>query len=119
MEKWQALLLCEQPLLGESLEHTLSNLADVELVGCWTLDDSVLPRLLNQEIDLVIFAEADTPGEQVSRLTADLLDACPNLSIVRVALGRKDLRIYSSQSVPARTTDLVDLIHHLSRGTTG
>jgi hypothetical protein len=46
-------------------------------------------------------------------LTAQLLDACPNLSIVRVALARRDLRIYSSQSIPARSTDLIDLIHHL------
>lgn len=113
MEKWQVLLLCEQPLLGESLEHILSNLEDVELVGCWTLDDTVLSRLSGQDLDLLIFAEADSPGEQVTQLTAQLLDACPNLSIVRVALARRDLRIYSSQSVPARSTDLIDLIHHL------
>jgi DNA-binding NarL/FixJ family response regulator len=113
MEKWRVLLVCEQPLLGESLENTLRLLEDVELVGCWRLEDCLPSRLAGQHIDLLIFAEADSPGEQITRLTAQLLDACPDLSIVRVALSRKDLRLYTSQSVPARTADLIDLIHHL------
>lgn len=113
MQKWQVLIICEQPLLGESLEHLLSNLEEVELVGCWALDDQILERLSGQELDLLIFAEEDLPSGQVTQLTARLLETCPHISIARVALERKDLRIFSSQSVPARSTELVDLIHHL------
>ena len=119
MKKRRVVLLSEQDLLGESLEHVLGKAKDVELLGSWTLDDRVLPRLSQDTPDILIIAEEEPPGENVTRLTAQILEAYPNLPIIRVTLARNEMRIYTSQTLPARSADLIDLIRHLPALTGG
>src|SRR3990170_9072897 len=113
MKKRRVVLLSEQDLLGESLEHVLGKAKDVDLLGSWTLDDRVLARLSQDTPDILMIAEEDPPGENVARLTAQILEAYPDLPIIRVTLARNELRIYTSQTTPARSADLIDLIRHL------
>ena len=67
----------------------------------------------------LIIAEEEPPGENVTRLTAQILEAYPNLPIIRVTLARNEMRIYTSQTLPARSADLIDLIRHLPALTGG
>src|SRR3989304_4685841 len=113
MKKRRVVLLSEQGWRGESLEHALGKAKDVELLGYWTLDDRVLPRLSQDTPDILMIAEEEPPGENVTRLTAQILEAYPNLPIIRVTLARNEMRIYTSQTLPARSADLIVLIRHL------
>lgn len=113
MNKRRIVLLSEQDLLGESLEHTLNTAQDVDLIGSWTLDNRVLTRLSKDTPDILMIAEEEPPSEKVVRLTAQILEAFPNLPIIQVTLARNELRIYTSQTLPARSVDLIDLIRHL------
>lgn len=113
MEKLRVFMLCERHLLGESLEHILRTAAEVDLQGCLGLDEKVLPRLVENPPDLLVIADEGLSGEQTSQLTTRILELLPNLPVLRVTLERNDLRIYTSRSLPARSTDLIDLIHRL------
>lgn len=113
MEKLRVFLLCEKHLLGESLEHILRNATEVDLQGCFGLDEVVLPRLAENPPDLLVIADEGFSGDQTNQLTTRILELMPNLPVLRVTLARNDLRIYTSRSLPARSADLIDLIHRL------
>jgi DNA-binding NarL/FixJ family response regulator len=113
MIKRRVALLSGQHLLGESLEHTLRHFEDVEMIGAWELDDQVLSLLSTQTPDLLLIAEQEPPCEEITFLTGQILEAYPNLPVIRVTLDQNVLRIYTSQTLPARTTELIDVIRHL------
>lgn len=114
MRRKRVILLCGQNLLGESLEHILTNASDVELIGAWNFGDMTIPLLAKQMPDLLIMTEDEFPQEQSTILTAKILDSLPDLPIIRVALEQTVFRVYTSRMLPARQTDLIDVIHLLS-----
>lgn len=113
MEKLRVFILCEKHLLGESLEHILLQAVDVDLQGCLGLDEKSLPRLVENPPDLLVIADEGFSGDRASQLTTRILELLPNLPVLRVTLERNELRIYTSQILPARSADLIDLIHRL------
>ena len=113
MGKRRVALVCNKHLLGESLEHILGNLEDVELIGAWTCDAQLLPHLSNQPIDLLLIADEEPPSDQTTHLTVQILEAYPDLPVIRVTLGQNVLRIYTSHTLPARSADLVEAIRRL------
>ncbi len=114
MRRKRVILLCGQNLLGESLEHILTNANDVELIGAWNFGDMTIPLLAKQTPDLLIMTEEEFPQEQSTILTAKILESLPDLPIIRVALEQTVFRVYTSRMLPARQTDLIDVIHLLS-----
>lgn len=113
MIKRRVALLSSQHLLGESLEHTLRHFEDVEMIGAWELDDQVLSLLSAQTPELLLIAEQEPPCEEITFLTGQILETYPNLPVIRVTLDQNVLRIYTSQTLPARTAELIDVIRHL------
>lgn len=113
MEKRRVLLLRSQHLLGESLERILDGLEDVQVVGVRPLDMSAATPLPENPPDLLLIADEEPSGELVTTLTVRYLEAFPNLPIVRVKLDRSILQLYTSQTLPARVTDLVEIIRHI------
>lgn len=113
MEKLRVFMFCEKHLLGESLEHILRQAPNVELTACLELDEESLPRLVESPPDLLVIADEGISGHQASQLTTRILELLPNLPVLRVTLERNELRVYTSQSLPARSADLIDLIHRL------
>jgi chemotaxis response regulator CheB len=113
MSKRRVLLLSEQDLLGESLEHLLSSLPEVELVGSRNLDDVTLEGLSACAPDLLLIAREEPTDKHLASLTAQVLEIYPNLPIIRLELEHNVLRIYTSQTLPARTADLVEAIRRL------
>jgi hypothetical protein len=106
-------LFSSQHLLGEVIEQALSEREGLELTGHWLFDGQVMEHLDNDHPDLVILAEDDTPPEELSRLTAQLLECYPDLPIFRVTLKRNQIQVYSSHVLPARQEDLIELIRQL------
>lgn len=110
MLKRRVALLCGGHLLGESLEHTLRHFDDVEMIASWELDDEIFTHLASQTPDLLLIAEKEPPGEKITYLTGQILEAYPNLPVIRVTMEQNVIRIYSSQTLPARSSDLIDVI---------
>lgn len=113
MLKRRVALLCGQDLLGESLEHTLRHFEDVEIVGAWALDDQIWSLLAAQTPDLLLIAEQEPPCEKSMHMTGQILDAYPNLPVIRVTLDQNVIHIYTTQTLPARSAELIDLIRQV------
>lgn len=114
MRKKRILLCSAQKLFGESLEQTLCRVAEVELVGHWLVDDNLVENLDSVSPDLIIVTDESLVAEDLSRLTARILDRYPDVPVFRVTLERNQMQIYSSHLAPASSRDLIDLIHGLS-----
>jgi DNA-binding NarL/FixJ family response regulator len=106
-------LFYSQQLLGESLAHLLSHMADIVLVGPWLIDEHALINLASQPPDIVLIADGEPPMEQAAILATQILDTYSELSVIRITLAQNIARIYSSSSLPARTADLVEVIRRL------
>jgi DNA-binding NarL/FixJ family response regulator len=113
MKKRRVLILGPQQLLGEVLEHTLRQVEDLEVDGPWDVDEQVMERLSLDTPDLVIMTSGAASPEDLSWLTAQILDQCPNLAILRVTLDQNQLKIYHSHTLPARSADLLEVIQGL------
>jgi DNA-binding NarL/FixJ family response regulator len=107
------LLFSAQSLFGESVEQTLSQVEDVEIAGHWPIDDEALNRVEIAHPDFVVFIQECATPAAFSHLTALILDRYPELPVFRVTLERNQMQVFSSHLVPARSADLIDLIHHL------
>ena len=113
MGKRRVLLLCVESLLGESLERILGQLEDVELVGPWELSADVLTRLPEAMPDIALIVQEGEGSESVASLTSQILERYPDLPIARIGLMENVIRVYASQTLPARSADLIDVIRSL------
>ncbi len=110
MTKRRVLLLCTKHLYGESLENLLGRLEDVELIGPWVMDESVLNQIEGAEPDVVLIAAESDHMQETSELTAHILDEYPNLTIIHSTLTSNRVRVYSSRELPARSEELLEAI---------
>jgi hypothetical protein len=106
-------LFCSEHLLGESLAHLFSNMAEIVLFGPWLIDEHALANLTNRLPDIVLIADSESHSEQSAVLATQILDAFSELSVIRVTLSQTMAHIYSSQALPARSADLVEAIRKL------
>lgn len=113
MRKRRVLLLSAQRLLGESLEQTLCQVEGLELAGHWPVDDQAIDHLGCATPDLVILTDECSSPEMLSHLMAEILNRYPDLPVFRVTLECNLMQVLSSQLLPARSKDLIELIQHL------
>lgn len=113
MEKRRVLLVSQPNLFGESLEYILNSIDDVQVIGTCPPDDQVAGRCAAGAPDLIIITENELDFETGSRLTSQLLETFPNLVIIRIKQDSNYLLAYTSQTIPARVADLVEVIHRL------
>ncbi len=115
MGKRRVLLLCAQPLLGESLENILSQMEDVELIIVpLSPDAQAFARLSREKPEVVLIAEEEGEVEDVASLTAQILESYPGLPIIRIRFTQNVIRLYTSRTLPARSADLIEAIRNLS-----
>lgn len=107
-------LICEPHLLGEGLEKILTSLSDIEFVGSWPIDNRILSRLSQQPLDILLIGDDKSRNEQITRLTAKILEKFPDLSIIRVSMQNNTLQVYSSQRMPARMASLLEVIRNVA-----
>lgn len=113
MQKRRVALLSEQNLLGEILEDILLNSDDVEFIGTWGLDDLDITRFAEISPGVLVIADEAPPSSRVNNHLASIQSSYPDIPIIRVTLEQNDLRVYTSQSKPARRAELIDLIRQL------
>jgi len=118
MRKHHVALFYSQSLLGESLQNLLSKLLDVNILGPWIIDELALQQLSTQLPDIVVIAdesigENDPQSHGAARLTAQILENYVGLPVVQVLLELNQVRIYNSQTIPARGADLIEAIRNL------
>lgn len=114
VSKNRRVLFLRQPsLLAEGLERLLRQIVDVELIGPWDLDSSMLARLSKTIADIVLIVEEDVDVKDTDSLINRILEQYPGLPLVRIGLREDTIRLYISRRLPARAADLLHLIRTL------
>jgi DNA-binding NarL/FixJ family response regulator len=113
MRAQRVLLLFDLELLGESLEHLLSNIADIEIIASLPISETDLESIKKHLPDLVIIAEGDSPTEDTNLLAADILGTCPDLPVLRIKLSQNIFHIYTSQVYAANNSQLIEAIRRI------
>ncbi|MBI2331349.1 MAG: response regulator transcription factor [Chloroflexi bacterium] len=113
MEKRRVLLVCSQHLFGVGMETILRAEADVELIGPWGLGEEVCSRITETSPSVVLIVDDDSQSEANARLTSAIMEAFPNLPIIRARLTENVVRVHSTHILPARGTDLLETIRNL------
>jgi DNA-binding NarL/FixJ family response regulator len=112
-KKRRVLLIGAQPLLCEGLETILGELADVELIGPLAPDADWLNRLPEHAPHVVLLAEEGGDIHYSAPLTTLILDRFPDVPVIRVALEEDAVRLYTTQTLPARSADLIEAIRRV------
>lgn len=113
MEKRHILLISQPNLFRDSLDYVLSQMEDVEVSGCPPMADQVLKRCAEQPHDLVLIADDRANNQQASAVMSSLLEAYPNLPIIRIKLEPNVLLYYNPEALPARVDDLIKVIRQV------
>jgi DNA-binding NarL/FixJ family response regulator len=109
MTKPRILLISSQHLFGESMETLLRADSDMELVGPWNLNDQeICQRLTEVDPSVVVIADEDLQSAAATELTKSILEQYPELSVIRTGLSENIFRIFSTHTLPARGTDLLE-----------
>ncbi len=114
MQKRSVVLLSDQNLLGEILEEILLISDEVEFIGSWRLDDLDITRFGEISPGVLVIADETPPSSLVNGHLVEIQSGYPDIPIIRVTLEQNDLRVYTSQSKPARRAELIGLIRQLS-----
>lgn len=110
MDKRQIILIQLQPLLGEGLQRIIQNIDDVSLISLPFTDW----RKMNASLegihpDMVLLA-GEKEDDQATYLISTLLKRYENIPIVWVELETTRLRFYTSHSLTANSTELINAI---------
>lgn len=114
MRKHRVLLLSDQPLLGEGLANLLGQIEGVEVIGPRSTASFVLTDLSTCMPDVVVFAEQDADDLMADAVMLQILRHSPDLPVIQIDLSDNSIaHVYTSHTLPARSTDLIDMIRSL------
>lgn len=113
-EKRRVLLVSSKHLFSEGLEEILRQVGDVELIGPLELSPDTMRACLQEtQPDAVIVAGVGEGKPNAASLAAAILQQFPNLPVISAGLEQNTLRVYSTHTLPARSSDLVEAILNL------
>ena len=111
MSKPRVLLISSQHLFGESMETILRAGDEMELVGSWNLHEpEICRRLLDVQPSVIVIADESLHNETATELTRSMIEQIPELSVIRIGLSENIFRIFSTYTLPARGSDLLEAI---------
>src|SRR3990172_8081528 len=113
MQKQRVLLVCSQHLFGESIESILRAAQEVELIGPWSLAEDICQRIAEAHPNVVVIAGDDLP-DQAASLTLAIIEQFPEVSVIRTGMAENVLRVFSTHTLPARVTNLLNAIRQLA-----
>jgi len=114
MPKPRVLLICSQNLFGESVESVLRCATELELIGPWSLEEEIPSRIPEASPGIIVIADQDPANEKSVHLATALMEQYPDLPVICTGLTQNIFRVFSTRTLPARSTDLLDSIHALA-----
>lgn len=114
MRQRRLLVMSSYPLLGEGLRSLLSDQDDLTLLGPFMMGDVAIGEVGGLAPDLLLIAGEDDDSREVLTLVLDVLQCYPDLPVIQISLsGTERVRVYTSQTLPARSADLLTVIRSL------
>jgi DNA-binding NarL/FixJ family response regulator len=113
MQKRRVLLICSQHLFCESMETFLRAADGVDVIGPWDLSEDICQRIPEARPNVVVIVDEDPQSDVIASLTAAIIEQYPELSVIRAGLTENVFRVFSTHTLPARGTDLLETIRGL------
>lgn len=114
MKTHRIVLFSAHSLLSEGLVRLLRDIEGVEMIGPLLLEGFRSAELALYSPDLVLVAGQDADDATAKALLVELLQAFPDLPIAQIGLSAgNSVRVYTSRTLPASTSDLLSMIRSL------
>ena len=113
MRKRRVVLVCEKKLWGESIEYLLAHARSVELAAWWSFADPIVERLVEVKPDILVIADDELGGGRCACLTAEVMEALPELVVLQATPHQKELRVLTSKVYPASQRELLKVISEI------
>jgi hypothetical protein len=110
MEKSLVILIPLHPLLGEGLQRIFQNLEDVELLSLPCADLQTIDACLSQKRPDVVLLAGENEDDYATLLISKILKHYDDVPVVWVGLESNSLRLYTSHSVTANSSELIRTI---------
>lgn len=99
-----------QPLLGEGLQRIFQKLEDVELISLDYTDMQMINTCLQGLHPAMVLLAGEKEDDQSTHLISFLLKQYEDIPVVWVELETTVLRLYTSRSLTANSSELVQAI---------
>jgi len=122
-DKIQVLILSQQPLFRQGIEHSLSPIEDIQISGATEMNDEVLSTMDNLPPDVAI-VDVDGSSENGLTLAQRIKRHLPNVGVIALTSKHNDVQLFQALKAQAAaylskevTADqLVDAIRRVARG---
>ena len=110
MGKRQVLLIQMQPLLSEGLRRIFQKQEDVELVCLPCTDPQKIDNCLNDIRPDIVLLAGEKEDDYARLLISKMLKHFEDIPIVWIELETNIIRLYTSHSLTANSTELINAI---------
>ena len=94
-DKIQVLILSQQPLFQQGIEHSLSLIEDMEMSAATEVNDEVLSTIDNLPPDVAVI-DIDAPADGGLAMTRQLKQRLPNIGIIALTSNFNDVQIFQA-----------------------
>lgn len=123
MKKILIAIICKQPLLTAGIEHSLSQIGDIELVPSTDFDKQLLSTN-NTVLPDVIIVNVDDHSDDSFEIVRKIKKQLPNIGIIVVSNNNDDTQIFQAiksqasafLSTSVTTDEMINIIRRVSRG---
>jgi DNA-binding NarL/FixJ family response regulator len=123
MNKIQIIIISQQVLFRQGIEHSLSRVKDISVSATAEVSDEVLSIIDNLPPDVALL-DIDTPADTGLKLARRLKQRLPTIGVVVLTSSQDDSQLFQSLKAQAvaylskevTVTDLVNTIRRVNRG---
>jgi len=121
--KIQVFIISQQFLFRQGIEHSLSDMEDIQVSGTTEINDSVLAAIDNLPPDVVLM-DIDSSPESSLTLARKIKQRLPNIGVVIFTSKTDDAQLFQALKAQAvayvskeiRAEELITIIRRVSRG---
>jgi len=123
MNKIQVLIVSQQFLFRQGIEHSLSGTGDMEVSGTAEVNDEVLSAIDASPPDVAL-VDIDAPADSGLKLARRIKQRLPNIGVVVLTSNPDDAQLFQALKAQAvaylskevTADELVDIIRRVARG---
>jgi len=123
MNKIQVLIVSQQFLFRQGIEHSLSDTGDMEVSGTAEVNDEVLSAIDTSPPDVAL-VDIDAPADSGLKLARRIKQRLPNVGVVVLTSNPDDAQLFQALKAQAvaylskevTADELVDIIRRVARG---
>lgn len=102
MTTYRVLIISDQPLFAQGVRTLVETRTDVTVIGIETFGADTLARITSLQPNIIILGE---DRNSFSALPLALLDAVPDVRVIRLSLDGNVIHVYDGHQFAAKSAD--------------